>query len=183
VNGLYSNLQQKKLYYNTPERYINGFWVSVLGILGLKIIKPGNAPLTQLLNRNYTMLLYSTDAFHDDTLPDYLIACKVIRELGIVSGGQTQNIFKFFDKCRANSFRSISQNELRRVLKLLPIYKLRPNAFIADSVYDFLAGKVDLEFIANRLFIFNEQEKLSEMMTRYGGLLRNDLLKHAQGVS
>jgi len=183
MNGLYSNLQQKKLYYNTPERYINGFWVSVLGILGMIIVKPGNAPLAQLLNRNYTMLLYSTDAFQDDSLPDYLIACKVIRELGIVSGGQTQNIFKFFDKCRSNSFRSISQNELRRVLKLLPIYKLRQNTFIADSVFDFLAGKVDLEFIANRLFIFNEQEKLSEMMSKYGGLIRNDLLKHAQGVS
>jgi hypothetical protein len=178
MNGLYSNLQQKKLYYNTPERYINGFWVSVLGILGLTVIKPTNAPLKQLLDRNYITMLYSLDGYTNDDLPDFLVAIKVLRELGIINGGQVQNLFKYFDKCRSKSFSWISQNELRRVLKLLPMYKIRPNSFIADSVYDFLSGKVDLEFIVYRLFQFNEQEHYSQMFSKYGDLIRNDLLKY-----
>lgn len=181
MNGLYANLQQKKLYYNTPERYINGFWVSVLGILGLTVIKkPVNAPLKQLLDRNYIIMAYSLDGATNDDLPDFLVAIKVLRELGIINGGHVQNLFKFFDSCRSKSFSWISQNELRRVLKLLPMYKIRPNSFIADSIYDFLSGKVDLEFIVYRLFQFNEQEHYSAVFSKYGDLLRNDLLKFNQ---
>lgn len=178
MNGLYSNLQQKKKYYSSPELYINGFWVSLLGIIGIRIIKPTSTPLKQLLDRNYTTLLYTQDSFVDDTLPDYLISIKVLRELGVINVEQTRRLFTQLDKFRTTGFRNIHQGNLRNALKLLPIYKLRPNSFIADSVYDFLSGKTDLEFVTNRLFIYNEQSAVSGMISHWGNLYRTDIVKY-----
>lgn len=178
MNGLYSNMEQKKRYYNTPELYINGFWVSLLCTLGFKIIKPQFPQLNQFLNKNYLMMLYSQDGFVDDNLPDFIISIKVLRELNIINQLQTKTIFLFLDDCK--NYKTIDQNKLRRILKLLPIYKIRPNNFISDYILKFLSGKKDLEFIVNRLFVYNQTNNISSFVNEYGTLIRSELNKYGQ---
>jgi hypothetical protein len=175
MNGLYSTEQEKKRYYNNQEAVINGFWVSLLGILGIRIIKPDNVKMNQILNRSYMTMIYSQDFYNNDNLPDHIIAIKVLRELEIINFNQSKSLFSFLDKSK-----KINQKELRNILKGLPLYKIRPNSFISNAIYDFLSGKKDLEFITHRLFIYNENNKYSQMVQEFGNLYRNDLIKFAK---
>jgi hypothetical protein len=176
MNGLYSTLEQKKKYYNNSDAHINGFWCSLLGILGIRIIKPKNVKMNQVLNRSYMTLIYSQDFYTNDDLPDHIISIKVLRELNIINLVQSKSLFTFLDKNKT----TINQNELRAVLKSLPLYKIRPNSFISDVVYDFMNGKRDLEFITHRLFIYNQTQNLSDMFNEFGNLYRNDLLQFSK---
>lgn len=173
MNSLYTTQDQKQRYYNNPEMYINGFWISLLCTLGFKIIKPNHATLNQQLNRFYMTLFYSQDGFVDDTLPDHIIAIKVLRELNIINFIQCKSLFTFLDKNKTN----INQADLRKVLKSLPFYKIRPNSFYSNEINDFLNGKKKLEQIIYRLFLFNSNYRISEFINKYGILFRNDLIK------
>lgn len=173
-NTLFNNIDQKRRYYSTPDLYVNGFWISLLCTLGFKIVKPNQARLNQILNRYYMTMLYSQDQFSDDSLPDFIISIKVLRELNIINFAQTKSLFSFLDKNK----KSVNQKDLRAVLKLLPFYKLRPNSFYSNDLNEFLNGKKDLEQITYKLFMYNSTVNMvSPFVNEYGILLRSELLK------
>lgn len=175
ANSLYTTPTDKNRYYGTPELYINGFWVSLLCILGFRTIVPNQPKIKQILDYFYMILMYSQDGFERDDLPDHITAIKVLRDLGLININQVRSLFVFLDKNK----NKVNQAELRRVLKSLPLYKIRPNSFYAKDINNFMDGKKTLEQITHQLFTYNSTiKRISGFVEQYGNIIRNDLLKN-----
>lgn len=164
MNGLYSNQIEKQYYNNNPKLYIDGFWVSFLGLLGIRLFTEDPA-YVNYLNRNSNIMQYQvTDDY--DNLNDYLVSIKVLVDNNILNKFQAMSIFSYINDIKNNKYKT-NDSKLKSCLKNINIYKIPCNQEIMNKINNYIYGKYELKNLIVDVCKFNEKFKISKALLMF----------------
>jgi len=161
-------------YKDTPFKYVNGYYVAVLGLLALAKKFPDSPLIHTYLNRPAPL---SDDAIfaNGDRYTDCIAAVKVLYEKGLMPYPAWLRYCSYFRELASKKYKNFDDSNIIQFNKKMIQTEIRPHQLIQGVVFDYMNKKIPLEKTLQKLFEFNEIYKLSPNFRQYCMSHKKDL--------
>ncbi len=175
LNSLYNIDDEKNDYKKTPFKYVNGYWIAVVGILALAkkfpdcpiihnyLTKP--APITE------ESLLENGDYFTDP-----IAAVKTLYDNKIMKYFTWNEFVNFFLELNGNYYREINENTIRNLTEEMIFVDLMPHHMIRETIVQFMKEKISIEDCIEPLYKFNLMFNISSKFQEFCIVHKDELL-------
>ena len=151
LNSLYTNGDD---YKETPFKYVNGYWIAILGILALAkkfpecpiihnyLTKP--APITE------ESLLENGDYFTDP-----IAAVKALKDNDTMKYFTWNDYVNLFLELNGNYYREVDEDKLRDLSSEMIFVDIMPHHMIRETIVRFMNSDMSLDECIEPLYKFN----------------------------
>ena len=152
-NSFWVNDQQKDEFEKSPTRIGNSFWINFLGFAALYDMDKENTFLKQYLNQK--VMINSVD----DKSGDLMLIIKILLYKNLIKGSVANEMTRFLARLKKRTDDKINQVLLRKMVKKVPVSKVKVSAKLKPFVTGFIRGEYSLEEIIDPFYNFARLQK------------------------
>lgn len=161
-------------YKQTSFKYVNGFWISTVGILALAQKFPDSAVIHNYLSKP-TPLSDDNITLNGDTMTDVIAGCKALYDNKTMNHTTWLKFMALFRELNSSGYKKLNDDKFIKLTKEMIQVNIRPHQIIQSTIFGYVGKKVKLEECIMPLFQFNEQYKLSQNFRKFCLLHRKDI--------
>lgn len=163
-------------YSDKPFKYVNGYWVSTIGLLGIAQKFPNSAVIHNYLTKP-SPLTDDAITMNGHNYTDVIAAVKALYENKTMQEPTYKKFINYFRELYNNGYRDVKPETLIKLSKEMIQINIRPHQIILSTVLGFLDKKIKIENCVFDMYKFNEQYKLSNNFRNFCLLHKSELEK------
>ena len=172
LNSLYTGDGED--YKNTPFLYVNGFWISTLGLLALSERFPDSIPIeTYLMKPTPLTNEYITE--FGDYYTDLIASTKALYDNGLMLHNVWELFMQYFRQLANNKYNEVDIDTFISLVKKMIYIYIRPHQIIQGTIHRILNKEAELQECIEPLYKFNEQYLISKNFRKFCQLHKQDL--------
>jgi len=162
-------------YKDVPFKYVNGFWISSIGLLALASKFQNSALVHNYLTKPQP-LSDEGISLNGDNYTDFIAGVKALYDNKTMQYPTWLKFLNFFRELQSNGYKNVDTNKFIKLTKEMIQVKIRPHQIIQPTVFGFVNKKIKLEDCILPLYQFNEMYNISPNFKKMCLLHRNDIM-------
>jgi len=163
LNSLYSVGDD---YKENHFKFVNGFWVSCLGLLALAERFPESEILHNYLMKPYPITEEDIEE-NGDYSTDIIASTKALYDNGTMKYYTWVMFMIYFRELAQQGYKNINIEKFLELTKEMLQVEIRPHQLIIPTIYAIVDKKIKLEDVIMPLYQFNELYKLSPNFRKF----------------
>jgi len=171
LNSLYEIDPEWK---SSPFKYVNGYWLSILGMLGIAQKFPDCPIIHNYLTKPQPITEEAMEEF-GDYYTDPIAAVKALYDNDIMKHFTWNDYVNLFIEMAGNHYTKIDEDKIRDLTKEMIFVDIMPHHMIRELVEKFLKGEIGIEDCVEPLYKFNILFSISPKFFEFCTIHKDDL--------
>lgn len=155
-NTFYQNNKEKQDFEKSPTKLGNAFWINIIGFIALYDLNKNNARLHAYFQQKVQL------SNVNDNSNDIILIIKILEYKKLIKPSVAQELTKLLARIKKLSDIKIDQLLFRKLLKKIPISKVKPSAKLKPFITDYKKSVTSLQDMIDPLYNFAKQQKICE---------------------
>ena len=168
-NTLWNDNDSKTKFLASPTKIGNAFWINILGFCALYDRDKDFSLLHTYLNQKVQLQGITEDS------SDLMLIIKILHDKNLLNVAVAKEITKLLALMKTRKIDKIDQALLRKLLKKIPVSKVKVSTLIKPYIVDFIKGNTTLEDLVDPLYTFSLKQKSNEEFRMMARRMKNSI--------